>query len=221
MSRRTGACLLKCVEPNEHGVDVNRTWCGGTHWRTAATPAKAGCTKCLKAYALAELENHRELSFGDPIRDEAWLRRGYRSIWPLHLDGKLIAFATLQHGWGNPWRLHRVEDDGSIGEQRGYGSHRMGVDAWHTKEQALLAVRQLVDDGWLYAAEDAAEAVKRRRAADERERIEEQAKRDAAAKAADELREAFESIATHPLTNLQRDAFATIYKRAFYKPFNK
>lgn len=142
-------------------------------YATAERPVNcAGCKAKLAEQAVRKLDKSK-LAFGEMIKDKAWLKHTYRSIRELKFNGKLIGFATCENGWGKGWDIREVEDDGSMGEKVG-GRYRSAT--YNSKEEALLAVPQLVADGKLYTKDEAAEAVKLRRAADERARAEQEAK---------------------------------------------
>jgi PAS domain-containing protein len=186
--------------------------CGKWMWG-GLRPVTVTCPKCNAIVAKRELAAHADLSFGQAIRDKEWLGYEYRSIWPLRHDGEIVGFATLENGWGKSWRICRVEADGTMGMD--LGNRHSTKDRFPTKEHALLAVPQLVADGRLFAPKDSEAAVERAREKSRRDEAERRRQEDQRKRQEEELREAFESIADLPLSNMQHDAFAQVYNRVF------
>lgn len=143
----------------------------------SANPEKAvTCGNCLAILAKRNLKASTGLRFGEPIRDKAWLGYHLRSIQTLYFEDKLIGFAVTENGWGKGWYIRRVTGDGCMGANIG---KLYGATSYGSKEEALLAVPQLVADGKLFTQDEVEEAVKRSRAAAERERVEREAKAEA------------------------------------------
>ena len=221
MARGRNQCVFKEERTNENWDKPRRySECG--QWMLWNSDYHGGeydsatCTKCRAIVGRRLIAGNPELEFGKAIRDKTWLQYTYRSIWPLKHEGKLVGFATLEHGWGHSWNIRDVSDDGRMGDLV-WEVYR--ARPFHTKEDALLAVPGLVADGRLCAPEDAEAAVARRREADAREAAEHKRKQEELAKAREEFREALASIAEHPLSNIQREALAAAYERCFHKRF--
>jgi hypothetical protein len=172
------------------------------------------CAACKSKLAEKAVKASTELEFGEAIKDEAWLKFSYRSIWPLRYQGKLLGFAVLENGWGKPWMIREVAEDGSMGEALGY--RYSSKDQYNSRFDALLAVPRLHAEGKLYTQEDAEAAVAKRRAADQAEREERQRKKAEQDREREEMREALVSIANLPLSNIQRAALEKAYRATFF-----
>lgn len=191
--------------------------CGATHVSASLlTEHKADvtCRECRARLDEKEVKASTCVEFGETIRDKAWLGYSYRSIWPLKHQGVVVGFATLELGWGKPWMIREVREDGSMGDM--VGERYARSSQYDSRFAALLAVPRLVAEGKLYAIEDAEAAVTKRREADRLEKEEKDRKAAIALKERNDRMAALASIASLPLNNAQRDALAHAYKAVYY-----
>ena len=180
------------------------------NWRITDKPEKVDCPKCSAKLAKGVLSSKPHLRLGDAVREPSWLRSyDLRSAYPAYVHGKLLGFVGIKAGWGQAWRVYRVDYDGSIGGP--LGSSYGNGDRFNSKGAALLAVETYVAEGRLYAKEDAEEARKLQLEADRKKREEEERQRLEAKAASDREAEALASIALLDLSAAQMDALRKDY----------
>lgn len=219
----TRTCLLIKIETVTSAYDgrpyERRTaLCGreGGPWNMTNKPERVDCTKCSAKLAKGALAGKPHLRLGDAVREPTWLRSyDLRSAYPVYVHGKLLGFVGIRAGWGQAWRVYRVDYDGSIGGM--LGAIYRTEDTHKSKGAALLAVERYVSEGRLYAKEDAEEARKLQLEADRKKREAEEAKRLADKEASEREAAELASIALLDLSTAQMDALKKAYRARFYR----
>lgn len=235
MSRQTPHLLAR-TEPGPNGP-INVALCGADKgwsdsWFTSDV-TRVNCSKCNAKIGQGIMKAEPRLALGerDEEPDKQW--QTYKSIYPVQVDGEIVAYVAIANGWGKRWHVHEIELDdegtpyplgGVYDWSEGMRATGMKRNEFRSKEQAALAAFRLAEIGELLpaaklqqkilAARKVAEEREAQRAADkERYRQEAEAKRQQKEARHQEIAEGLASIAQREsLSNFERDALAAAYR---------